>query len=234
MSAIAIIVLFAVLQNIDNFVLAAAYRLKNVLIPFRMNVLIAVFSGIATGVPVIVASGLRSEAVQMRLNLVTDVAGRGILLMLGVWTLVGCFRSRLFRQLGKQESNDSDDHRRSAWSVGQTALIRTSEAIIAGTALAVDNLAPSFAFGLINPIREGAFLSGLLLATLTTGVSFVAVVYGQISGRQGRAQFRRFLPTVFSPELISGLLLIGIALLPLDINDLAADFLKLQIGQSGE
>jgi putative Mn2+ efflux pump MntP len=234
MSAIAVIVLFAVLQNIDNFVLAAAYRLKNVLIPFKMNLLIALFSGIATGLSIIVASGLRSEAVQMRLDLVTDVTGRGILLMLGVWTLVGCFRSRLFRQLGKQGSNDNDDHRRSAWSAGQAVLIRTSEAIIAGTALAVDNLAPSFAFGLINPVREGGFLSGLLLGTLTAGASFVAVVCGQISGRQGRAQFQRFLPTVFSPELISGLLLIGIALLPLDVNDLATDFLKLQVGHSGE
>src|SRR5258708_9487036 len=79
MSAIAIIVLFAVLQNIDNFVLAAAYRLKNVLIPFRMNVLIAVFSGIATGVPVIVASGIRLETVQIGVNLTTHLPGPGTL-----------------------------------------------------------------------------------------------------------------------------------------------------------
>jgi hypothetical protein len=173
-------------------------------------------------------SGARSgctEAVQIGLSTGAGVAGRGILLMLGVWTLVGYFRSRLFTQLSEEESDNNDDRRRSA--PGQAALIRTSEAMMAGTALAVDNLAPSFAFGLINPIRQNAILFGLLLGALAAGFSIVAVVCGQISGRKGRAQFQRFLPAFITPALVSGLLLVGIAVLPLDIDDWTADFLKL-------
>src|SRR5271166_2406133 len=99
--------------------------------------------------------------------------------------------------------------------------------MLAGTALAVDNLAPSFAFGLINPMRQNAFLSGLLLGALAAGFSVVAVLCGQISGRRCRAQFERILPAFITPELISGLLLIGIAVVPFDIDDWATDFLKL-------
>ena len=129
---LAVIVSLAVLQNIDNFVLAAAYRLKNVVIPASKNLLIALLSGIATGVPVVVASGLRSEAVQIGLNTSAGVAGRGILLMLGVWTLVGYFRSRLFPQLGEEESDNNDVHRRSVKSQRQATSIRTSEAMHSG------------------------------------------------------------------------------------------------------
>ena len=217
----------AVLQNVDNFVLAAAYRLNNVVIPTSKNLLIALLSGIATGVPVAVAAGLRLEAVQMGFNTAAGVAGRGFLLMLGVWTLVGYFRSRLFPQLGEEESDNNEGHSRIVKSVGKATLIRTSEAMIAGTALAVDNLAPSFAFGLINPVRQNAFLSGLLLGALAAGFSIVAVVCGQISGRTGRQQLQRLLPAFIAPELISGLLLIGIAVVPLDMDDWVAEFLKL-------
>jgi putative Mn2+ efflux pump MntP len=223
----------AVLQNIDNFVLAAAYRLKNVFIPISRNLLIAVLSGIATGGPVLVASGFRAEAIQMGFNATAGIAGRGILLMLGVWTLVVYFRSRLFPQLGEEEADRKDDHRHDVKSPQHAVLIRISETMIAGIALAVDNLAPSFAFGLINPMRQHALLSGLLLGILVAGFSIVAVVCGQISGSGGRAQFQRFLPAFITPELISGLLLIGIALAPLDIDDWAADLLKLWIGHLG-
>lgn len=230
---LAVFVSLAVLQNIDNFALAAAYRLKNVVIPTSRNLFIALLSGIATGVPVFVATGLGSKAIQMGLDTTAGIAGRGILLMLGFWTLVGYFRSRLFPQLREEEADNKDDHRRGVKAPGQESLIRTSEATIAGTALAVDNLAPSFAFGLINPMRQSALLSGLLLGTLAAGFSIVAVICGQISGRRGRAQFQRFLPAFITPELISGLLLIGIAVAPLDIDDWAADFLKQCLGHLG-
>ena len=224
---LAVMLSLAVLQNIDNFVLATAYRLKNVVIPTSRNLLIALLSGIATGAPVVAASGLRWEAFQMGLSSTASVAGRGILLMLGVWTLVGYFRSSLFPQLGEEESDNANVPSRSSKSPGPATLISTSEAMVAGTALAVDNIAPSFAFGLINPMRQRAVSSGLFLGALVAVFSIVAVLCGQISGRKGRAQFQRFLPASIQPELISGLLLIGIAVIPLDLDDWAVDFLKL-------
>jgi putative Mn2+ efflux pump MntP len=224
---LAAFVSMAVLQNVDNFVLAAAYRLKNVVIPISKNLIIALLSGIATGVPVVLAGGLRSEAVQVGLNATAGIAGRGLLLMLGVWSLVSYFRSRLFSQLGDKAPYDSDDHHHSVKLLGQVTVIRASEAMIAGTALAVDNLAPSFAFGLINPMRERPLWSGLLLGALAAAFSVVAVNCGLVFGHKGRAHFQRFLPSFITPELISGLLLIGIALSPADMDDWAADFLKL-------
>jgi putative Mn2+ efflux pump MntP len=223
----------AALQNIDNFVLAAAYRLKNVVIPTSKNLLIALLSGIATGVPFVVASGLRLEAVQIGLETIAGVAGRGILMMLGIWTLVGYFRSRLFAQLRESESDD-DGKQRSVPPVGQATPIGTYEAMIAGTALAVDNLAPSFAFGLINPLRQDAVLSGLFIGALTAGFSIVAVVCGQVSGRKSRPRLQRFLPAFIAPEFISGLLLIGIGVAPLDVDDWATDFLKQRLTHGGD
>jgi putative Mn2+ efflux pump MntP len=228
-----VFVLMALLQNIDNFVLATAYRLKNVVIPTSANLLIALLSGIATAVPVVVAGGLRSEAVQTGLDATAGIAGRGLLLMLGVWTLVGYWRSRLFPQLGEGAFDGKDDHPRSVKALEKVKLIRTSEALVAGTALAVDNLAPSFAFGLINPMRHTPVWAGLFLGALAAGFSVGAVVGGQFSGRKGRAQFQRSLPSFMTPELISGLILIGLALIPADIDDWAADFLKLWMGHLG-
>jgi hypothetical protein len=85
---------------------------------------------------------------------------------------------------------------------------------------------PSFAFGLINPMRQNSFLSGLLPGAFVAGFSIVAVVCGQFSGRKGRAQFQRFLPPFIAPELISGLLLIGIVVTQVDIDDWPVEFLR--------
>jgi putative Mn2+ efflux pump MntP len=220
----ALFVLFATVQNIDNLVVAVAYGLKNVHISLKSNFLIAALSVIATGLALISAIVLRSEAVELGFKPVTDVVGRGILLMLGVWTLVGCFRSKLFWQLSNMESDwpNQDGISRAAGEM------TTAEAAVAGVALAVDNLAPSFAFGLIDLIRQSPFVSGLFLTALTGIFSILAVAQGQFLGRKGYAQCRRFFPKILRPELISGLLFIGIAILPFDIDDWAADFLTPQ------
>jgi len=44
-----LVILFAAVQNIDNFVVGAAYGLKNIYIGVRSNLLIGALSAAATG-----------------------------------------------------------------------------------------------------------------------------------------------------------------------------------------
>src|SRR4029077_7499987 len=124
---------------------AGAYRLKNVRIPGGANGLIAVLSGLATMTAAGAGWSLGESVAELGHWVVTDSIARGLLIMLGVWTLVGYFWKKLFpqlRQLGVGQS-----HKNSAGSVdGQSVPIKTSEAIVVATALAIDNMAPSFAF----------------------------------------------------------------------------------------
>lgn len=223
--------LFATVQNIDNLVVATAYRLKNASIPIRSNLVISLLSGVATGVPAVIAIQLRSEAVHIGLNTSMALIGRGILFMLGVWSLCVCLRPGLFQRLKTPAScGVSSDSRQTQSSKGVRP-IRAGEAFVVGLALAVDNIGPSFAFGAIDPIRPGFLLSGVMLAATTAGVSVVAVAWGQTLGQKARARSQYLLPAFLTPELIAGFLFIALAIVPIDTDDLFTDFLKLRMKQ---
>jgi putative Mn2+ efflux pump MntP len=224
MSLIALFVVFAAVQNIDNLVLAAAYGLKNVKISSTSNLLIAALSAIATGSALLVSVVLKREAAHLGFEAVTEAIGRGILLMIGIWTLAGCFGSILFRQLGRARS---DLPNRATLPEADT-LLTTPETMVAGLALAIDNIAPSFAFGLVDSIRQIPLLSISFLTALTGACSVLAVAVGQSLGRKSYGQLDQLFSARLRPELISGLLFIGIAILPLDVDSLVANFLKQQ------
>ena len=211
-----LLALFAIAQNLDNFVLAGAYRFKNVLIPKQPNLLIAILSGVATVLAAGVGWAFGEKAVQQGHWEVTEVMGRGLLIMLGVWALVGYFRTKLFPQLRARKAMVATVG--AATSQAELpAVITSSEAMVAATALAIDNLAPSFAFGVRHP--GYSFSSVLVLGALTAVVSVFLVALGQSTGRTGRSRFHHPPIEFVSPELVSGLLIIAIGLF--DPGDLA-------------
>jgi hypothetical protein len=132
--------------------------------------------------------------------------------MIGVWILVGYFRSKLFGQLG----NRAGTTRRGTGSSDRInatpiARMRGGESFVAAIALAADNLAPSFFLGWAGLIRNNVAFSAVVLSGLTTACSLMAVALGQAAGRKGRAQLH-----CIPAELVSGCLIIGIALLDSD------------------
>ncbi len=195
---LAFIALFAVLQNIDNLVLAAAYRWQNVAITWRSNLFIAAFSALFTGLALVGASCAKSGVLVLGLDHYAEIVGRGLLLMIGAWMLIGHFSKALFPQLRRPVLE-----RRPHTFSTSAAEMKLGEALLVGTALAVDNLGPSFAFGLINPATPS---SGFVLSALTGVASLLAVSIGQISG----AKTRRYVHG-FSPKLIAGCLILSIA-----------------------
>ena len=92
MSLMALFVLFAAVQNVDNLVLAAAYGLKNIHISFKSNLVIATFSAIATGSALLLSAALKWEAVRLGLVPATEAIGRGVLFMIGIYS---CWMLRL-------------------------------------------------------------------------------------------------------------------------------------------
>jgi putative Mn2+ efflux pump MntP len=201
--------LFAVLQNIDNFVLAAAYRLQSVKITAPSNLLIAALSAVFTEAAVLAAGCVKIEATRGGWSNYTEIIGRGILVMIGVWTLVGYFRLKFFSQLQKAPA-DSVDH------FLPLTPMKNREAIVVGTALGIDNLGPSFAFGLVNFQRPGA---GLVLAAFTALVSIALVLAGDVVvvATQRRVE-------CVSPKLVAGCLIVGLAFF--DPGDLASGLFK--------
>ena len=206
----------AIYQNVDNFALAAAYRIKNVAIPWRANLLIAVFSSLATAAAVISGcvsgQGIDAEAERLGLGSISEKTGRGILIMIGVWIMIGYFRSKLFRQLG-DSPEATNPGRTSAESEKSNTIvqIRRSESFVVAVALAADNLGPSFFLGWAGLIRNDVGLSALVLFGLTLLCSILAVALGQLAGEKGRMRLR-----FFPAEIVSAVLIIGIGLFDSD------------------
>lgn len=209
MYALEFIALFALLQNIDNLVLAAAYRLKDVAITWPSNLVIAGMSGIATGAGVALAQAVKLNVGEFGLGSAAEVIGRGILVMIGSWTLVCYFRVKLFSNINAPVlKNRPSVSNEGAGASDSGKPMTIAEAIVSGTALAVDNLAPSFAFGLVNPARQSLIEAGATLAILTAAFSVVSVYVGQAIGAEGRSRLRWI-----SPEVASGCLIISIGIL---------------------
>jgi len=207
MNALAVLAFFAFIQNIDNMLTAGAYRLKNVVIPIGPNMVMAALSGAATAIGVVIAGLGESTAFHLRYEWVSEAVGRGLLVMIGVWTLAGYFRARLFPQIGDAE--EREELELPAGSVRDGSVRMTaSAALVPGFALAVDNIAPSFALGLVN-LRHGRFIAtGVTFTALIMGFSLLSVWIGQAMGRGGKNHLRWV-----SPEIASGLLMITIAVL---------------------
>ena len=196
MTTFAFLVLFAALQNIDNFFMAAAYRWKGLEIRWRSNLVIAALSGLFTEAAFLAANAVKSEILGYRLGEYSEMIGRGILVMIATWTLVGYFRARFFPQWSDSKTGIS--------SGSSGAAMGFREAAVLGVALAADNLGPSFAFGLINP---AAPMIGFCLSILIFFISLLSVECGQAAA----ARFRNGLGKV-SPKFAAGCLLLGIAL----------------------
>jgi putative Mn2+ efflux pump MntP len=195
------VVTFAALQNLDNFVLAAAYRWRQVEIKGGANLLIAALSGLFTGAAVLAAQYAKLQAARTGWGAYSEIVGRGLLAMIGTWTLIGYFRTRLLPRL-------PDDPMPTVCEAAPGPM-RLEEALLVGIALAVDNLGPSFAFGIVAPKWFG-----LVLSVLAALLSFVLIIAGQSVGAKGRDMLH-----CFSPKLVAGCLIVAVAIFdPSDFN----------------
>jgi putative Mn2+ efflux pump MntP len=207
-SSLLFLALFALLQNIDNLILAGAYRLRNVTIGLQSNLIIAVLSGLVSAASVTLAQVTTFETSSLGLGSATELIGRGILVMIGVWTLIAYFRAKLFNDFnGSVRTKDDSDNEPATGSRDQARPMGLSEAMISGTALAIDNVAPSFAFGLVNAGHQNLAAVGIVLGLFTGALSLVSVGLGQRAGAGSRLRLR-----LISPEFASGCLMIVLAI----------------------
>jgi putative Mn2+ efflux pump MntP len=205
-NALALVAFFGFVQNIDNFVFAVAYRWQNKRIDWPANCFIAAVTALFTELAMLAASGTQFEALRFGLDNYTEILGRGLLVMIGVWTLVGCLRLQLFPLQGCPSLDDAA----SVSSPPAVAPMKCKEACFVGIALAADNVGPSFAFGLVNHCALGF---GLALAALTAVGSLAAMSFGQSVGAKGRKRLH-----CLSPKLVAGCLILAIGLFdPADI-----------------
>jgi putative Mn2+ efflux pump MntP len=202
---LALLALFGFVQNIDNFVFAVAYRWQGIGIDWKANVFIAAVSALFTELAMLAASGTQFEAWRFGLDNYTEVVGRGLLVMIGVWTLAGWLRLKLF----PAKNVCAFDAAAGAAPSG-AAPMKFREACFLGIALAADNVGPSFAFGLVNHSTLGL---GFALSALTAAGSLAAVRFGQSIGTKGEKRF-----PVLPPKLVAGCLILAIGLFdPADI-----------------
>jgi|SRR5579859_5214939 len=214
MTALSFVALFAVLQNIDNLVLAAAYRWQSVEITRRSNFFIAFLSALFTELAILGANWTKTGVSLLGWDHYTEGVGRGILVMIGVWTLINHFSRSLFPHLHTPSPEPKVHGRPSS-----VAKMNFSEAAVVGTAPAVDNLGPSFAFGLVNPTSPTITFT---LSALTGLGSVLAVWAGQTLGAKGPRRLQKF-----PPKLVASCLILGIAFC--DPGDIARDNLRLLV-----
>lgn len=211
MKLLALLIVFAVVQNLDNFVLAAAYRLKHVHITWRANLIIASLSGIATWTCMTLARGAKLHITEMGFGSTLDLLGRAALITVGCWTLLGCFQDKLFARFGERFARPRSSSR------GQPIIQMSFRgAAILGAILAIDNLGPSVAFGLVHLSTAGL---GIALSALTGLASIVCILAGQAAGARGQFRLKGN-----SSKVIGACLIIALGLL--QPFDLAREALK--------
>jgi putative Mn2+ efflux pump MntP len=194
MSGLTFLALFAVFQNLDNLVLAAAYRWQGIQIRWGSSCFIGALSGVFTAAALLTAHFAKSQAFWLGVGRYAEVLGRGVLVTIGVLTLVGYFHARLCPLL--YSSCPAKAPPRSATKLAE---MKFNETVLVGTALAIDNLGPSFAFGLVESATTSV---GLTLSAMTGVVSVLAVLAGQAAGAKGRHQLRQFPPKLVAASLI--------------------------------
>jgi putative sporulation protein YtaF len=151
------IIFLVIAINLDNLWVGIAYGLKKVKISFTSNLVIALLSGLAILLSIVVGKSLLLIIPQN----ISNILGGGIVFIIGFWTIISFNENTapiesLNEVMNEPYAADSDN----------SGDISIREAIILGTALAVNCLTAGF----------GAGISGIGLAAITGASMLFSIV----------------------------------------------------------
>ncbi len=197
------IFLLCLAPNLDNMVIGLAYGARKINVPFRSNLAIALFSGIATLLSSLLGSALANYIPSYTGNII----GGSIVGIMGLYTIIG--------HLIKNKKNTGNKYQNGNQYIVElrnvmddpgiadkdySGDISLKESILLGTALAVNCLGTGF----------GAGMTGVNIAVLTTAViifSLTTISLGAVIGRRWAAKFLGDQATI-----LSGLLLLAVGI----------------------
>lgn len=184
-------------------VIGLAYGARKINVPFRSNLAIALFSGIATLLSSLLGSALANYIPSYTGNII----GGSIVGIMGLYTIIG--------HLIKNKKNTGNKYQNGNQYIVElrnvmddpgiadkdySGDISLKESILLGTALAVNCLGTGF----------GAGMTGVNIAVLTTAViifSLTTISLGAVIGRRWAAKFLGDQATI-----LSGLLLLAVGI----------------------
>lgn len=191
------IFLLCLAPNLDNMAIGLAYGIKKINVPFKSNLAIAGFSGLATLLSSLLGK-LLANYIPVHMG---SIIGGSIVSMMGIYTVFNYLYGK--RKLMREHQNGIqyiDDLRAVMDDPGladrdYSGDISLKESILLGIALAVNCLGTGF----------GAGMTGVNVFILTAAVivfSLVTISLGALIGRRWAAKFLGDRATV-----VSGLLL---------------------------
>ncbi|MBX5437308.1 MAG: manganese efflux pump [Alicyclobacillaceae bacterium] len=193
-SHIATMVAIAVASNLDNAGVGIAYGVRKVRIPWQANLLVAVISGLATGL-----SGLVGHLLTRYICLVYATwIGAAVVIAVGVWVLTSPWRQQRKRGRGQANVVSRILTDPIAADIDHSHTISPSEAVLLGVALALNALAGGFDAGLAH---IGVLWTALLVGILSFASLGLSAYVGQ-----------RFVADALGDKatLVAGLLLIAV------------------------
>jgi len=195
------ILLIAISSNADNMVVGIAYGIRNIRVPLRSNLFIALFTGVLTLVSMLAGQGLRYSMPQQ----LASVLGGVIIAGIGVWILLQSARlpatasetpaarirrpkalDRVFTVLNDPASADRD----------LSGEIDVKEVWLLAIALSLNNVTNGVGSGMagLDPVLTTIAVTAFSVAMLSAGVT---------AGRYGQRMVGSF------AKVISGVLLIA-------------------------
>lgn len=194
--------LLCLAPNLDNMAIGLAYGIRKISVPFRSNISIALFSGIAT----FLSSMLGSLLANYIPSFTGNIIGGSIVGLMGVYTII----NEMYKKEKPTANTYPRDHSDKPYFENFRAVmndpeiadsdysgdISLKESILLGTALAANCLGTGF----------GAGMSGVNIYVLSTAVtlfSLITIFLGALVGRRYASRFSAEKATI-----LSGLLLI--------------------------
>ncbi len=192
------IFLLCLAPNLDNMAIGLAYGTKNISVPFKSNLAIALFSGFATFISSLLGNMLTNNIP----SYLGSIIGGSIVSIIGIFTIVSYVNDKINKIRNSNyiclDSLKAVMNNPSIADKDYSGDISLKESILLGIALAVNCLGTGF----------GAGMSGINILTLTVAViifSIITISFGAFIGRRYAAKLLGDRATV-----ISGFLLLAV------------------------
>ncbi len=194
--------LLCLAPNLDNMAIGLAYGARKINVPFRSNLAIALFSGIAT-LTASLAGNLLARYIP---GFPGNIIGGSIVSAMGLYTIISyIYNKRKTKDISQNNRQYIDELRAVMDDPGiadrdYSGDISLKESILLGIALAVNCLGTGF----------GAGMTGVNVAVLTIAViifSLITISLGTLIGKRFAAKFLGDRATV-----VSGFLLIAVGI----------------------
>ncbi|WP_047981751.1 sporulation membrane protein YtaF [Ornithinibacillus contaminans] len=192
------LVFLVIAVSLDGFGVGVTYGMRKIVVPISALLVIMVCSGIVVLISMEVGSMLHSF---LSVGIAKTIGG-SILIFIGVFSLINSIRSQLKKQEEKPHPNTSPKHFQNIRTVmttpdradlDQSGTISIGEAILLGTALALDAFGAGIGAAILG---YSSIITSILIALMSGMFVHYGIKMGIVLSKNKKLERMNFLPPV--------------------------------------